>query len=230
MGALTLEKPKCMCPIGEGYTILSRQLEQLKKLGISDIVITTGPFYDILEKYVSSLNLNITVTYIHNPNYKTTNYIFSMSLAKDFLREDLLLLHGDLVLEESVLKDLINSQSSTVAVDNKLALPEKDFKAMLLHGKVKAIGVEFFGENCVACQPAYKWLYKDFAIWMDKIIDMCNNGEVSVYAENAFNRISRNINLHPLELNLRLCNEVDNPKDLEYIINRLVGISLKGGA
>ena len=222
MGDFTENNPKCMVPIGKGYTIISRQLTQIAKIGIPEVVVTVGPFADQLKAYIESLRLPMDITYVSNPIYRETNYIYSMYLAREHLLDDILLLHGDLVLECSVLSDLIKSPVSTVAVDSTLPLPEKDFKAKLNHGRVAAIGIEFFGPDCVACQPAYLWRQADFEAWMEAIERFCLSGQMKVYAENAFNAQKGAIPLYPLELNGRLCNEIDNPDDLEIISQRFM--------
>jgi len=220
MGKETEDKPKCMCNIGNGYTIISWQLELLRRNGIKDVIITTGPFSDLLEEHVLANGNDLNVVFVKNPVYSETNYIYSMYLAREYLVDDILLLHGDLVLESSVVKDLISSERSVVTVDRSLSLPEKDFKARIENGKVKAIGVRYFGDDCEACQPAYKWCKGDFALLMNEIEIFCSNCETKVYAEEAFNRISDKIDLYPLELEYRLCNEIDNLDDLALISER----------
>jgi choline kinase len=218
MGDLTKTKPKCMTSIGGGYTVLSRQLIQLERAGIRDVVLTTGPFAEALRAYVESLRLNLAVRYAHSPDYATTNYIVSMSVAAPLLRaEEVFLCHGDLVMEDSVLTDLLKSPVSAMAVDSALPLPEKDFKAKLRDGRVVAVGVNLFGDDCVACQPAYRWLAEDFARWLAAIETFVQNGQTNVYAENAFNAADGAIPLFPLELHGRLCAEIDNPDDLAAI-------------
>ena len=98
MGDLTSRHPKCMTEILEGETILSRQLKLLKKCGIIDIVITTGPFDKILIDYCDSLNLSLQYTFVNNPVYDNTNYIYSIYLAREHLNDDIVMMHGDLVL------------------------------------------------------------------------------------------------------------------------------------
>lgn len=223
MGDLTKTKPKCMTDIGGGYTILSRQLTLLAQAGVRDAVITTGPFVEALREHVQSLCLPLNVVYAHSPEYASTNYIVSIHLAAPLIRgEDVLLLHGDLVLEAEVLNDLLQSPVSAMAVDRTLPLPEKDFKAKLRNGHIVAVGVNLFGEDCVACQPAYRWLAKDFGLWLDAIEAFVKNGETKVYAENAFNAQDGAIPLVPLELGGRLCNEIDNPDDLADVSARFL--------
>jgi phosphoenolpyruvate phosphomutase len=222
MGNFTKHSPKCMCLIGDGYTILSRQLYQIAQAGIKEAVITTGPFAGLLKEHVAGLNLPLHVTYVPNPLYSETNYIYSMHLAADHLDDDILLLHGDLVLESSVLSELIACKRSTVAVDSTLPLPDKDFKARLQNGRVTAIGIEFFGPDCVLSQPAYFFMREDFAAWMKAIGAFCQNGQRKVYAENAFNAQNGSIPLYPLELCGRLCNEIDNLEDMETVSRRFL--------
>ena len=51
MGVLTSEHPKCMTEISATETILSRQLHLLADAGIEEVVMTTGYFHEVLERY-----------------------------------------------------------------------------------------------------------------------------------------------------------------------------------
>ena len=97
MGALTKDHPKCMTEISATDTILSRQLKLLNKANITDIVITTGYYDQVLIDYCESLNLGLNVTFVNNPVYDKTNYIYSIYCARDLLDDDIILMHGDLV-------------------------------------------------------------------------------------------------------------------------------------
>ena len=55
MGDITKEHPKCMTEITNDDTILSRQLKQLSENNIREVVMTTGPFEDVLKDYCKSL-------------------------------------------------------------------------------------------------------------------------------------------------------------------------------
>lgn len=222
MGLLTQSKPKCMTEISGGETILKRQLQQLHTLGVAEAVVTTGHLADVLRGYANELPSRPYITYVHNPDYASTNYIVSMHLAAPHLAgEDVLLLHGDLVLEDSVLQELLQSKTSAMTVDHGLPLPQKDFKARLTNGRIVSVGVEFFGDSCVACQPAYKWLAQDFGAWLQSIHTFVSRGETTVYGENAFNALEGALPLFPLELHGRLCHEIDNASDLASVSNIL---------
>ena len=77
MGAFTSDHPKCMTEIGLYETILSRQLKILTDAGIKEVVITTGYFDGVLVNYCNSLDLPLHFTFVKNPVYDKTNYIYS---------------------------------------------------------------------------------------------------------------------------------------------------------
>ncbi len=220
MGALASEHPKCMTEISIGETILSRQLRLLTDSGITDVVMTTGYHDGDLEKYCRSLDLPLNITFIKNPEYAETNYIYSIYLAQAFLDDDIILMHGDLVFEKSVLEDIISSGLSCVTVSSAGPLPEKDFKAIVHNNRVDKIGIEFF-DDALSAQPLYKLKLDDWKIWLEKIIEYCENGNRKCYAENAFNEISDKCTLVPLDIKNRLCSEIDTPEDLKTVLERV---------
>ena len=226
MGVLTTEHPKCMTDISEDETILSRQLNLLYKSGIKDVVITTGYFDSVLINYCKSLKLPLNITYVKNDKYSSTNYIYSIYCARNYLQDDIVLMHGDLVFEEQVLQNVISNENSCMVVDSTLKLPEKDFKAVVYDKKIEKVGIEFF-DNAVAAQPLYKLKKEDWMKWLKEIVNFCETDNVKCYAENAFNRISESCNIYPFDANGALCSEIDNPQDLEVVTKRLYEIKNK---
>ena len=131
MGVLTSEHPKCMTEISAHETILSRQLKLIAEAGIEEVVITTGYYDGVLVNYCQSLNLPLHFTFVKNPIYDQTNYIYSIYCAKEYLDDDIILMHGDLVFENEVFDRVVASPVSCMTVSSTLPLPEKDFKAQL---------------------------------------------------------------------------------------------------
>ena len=142
MGDLTKDHPKCMTELASMETILSRQLHQIHELGIQEVVITTGPFEEKLMHYVESLGLDLNYHFVRNPLYEETNYIYSIYLAKELLEDtDLLLMHGDLVVEDEVFFDFCEQEGSLMGGSTTKELPEKDFKAEITDGKISKTGI-----------------------------------------------------------------------------------------
>jgi len=211
---LTLELPKCMLDIG-GRTILGFQLGALTQAGIEDIIITTGPFEEKVISHVSTDFPDINVRFVRNELYSTTNYIYSLWLTKEFIDDDVILLHGDVVFDIELLENLVTSSfTNCVPVKKMTKLPEKDFKAVVKDGKVTKIGVEFFGDDAYFSIPLYKFSRKDFLFWLEKIETFIKRGDTKIYAENVFNGISHRLKIRPLRYHDEFCMEIDTIEDL----------------
>lgn len=221
MGDITSEHPKCMTDITNGETILSRQLRLLAEAGVEEVVMTTGYFNEILVDYCYSLKLPLKYTFAHNPIYNETNYIYSIYCAKDILKDqDILMLHGDLVFELSVLKDILAFENSCMKVSSTLPLPEKDFKAVINGDRVMKVGVEFF-DSATEAQAMYKLNKQEWNMWLDRICEFCETDRRKFYAEVALNEITDNCEIYAYDVKDRLCSEIDTPEDLASVTARL---------
>lgn len=221
MGVLTSEHPKCMTEIDGSETILGRQLKQLADAGIKEVIMTTGLFDSVLINYCESLELPVNITYVKNEKYAETNYIYSIYCAREYLKDnDIVMMHGDLVYEGAVLDEIIGNEKSCMVVSSSVELPEKDFKAVVQEGRIRAVGIEFFND-AVAAQPLYKINREDWNEWLGEIEKYCSEGKVSCYAENAFNGISDKCKIYPLDVEKKLCCEIDTPEDLAVVSSRL---------
>ena len=221
MGMITKEHPKCMTEISPRNTILSRQLRQLASFGIEEVVMTTGYYDKILVDYCNGLHLPLRFTFVNNPEYATTNYIYSIYCAKEHLKDDdIIMMHGDLVFENLVMEAVVESPKSCMAVSSTLPLPEKDFKAVIKDGRIEKVGIEFF-DNAMAAQPLYKLKKEDWRIWLASIERFCESDERKCYAENAFNKVSDLCEIYPCDVQNMLCAEIDTPQDLEIVSKKL---------
>lgn len=223
MGVLTSEHPKCMTEVSSTQTILSRQLNMIVEAGITEVVITTGYYDSVLVSYCKSLDLPLHYTFVKNTIYDRTNYIYSIYCAREYLDDDILLMHGDLVFENEVMDKVMESPVSCMTISSTLPLPEKDFKAQLKDDKVMKVGVDIF-TDAVEAQAFYKLYKNDWRVWLDKIIEYCEDQDEAkrrVYAENALNELNGAANITALDVQNLLCAEVDNPEDLAVVKNHL---------
>lgn len=150
-----------------------------------------------------------------------TDAVVTTGHLSDLLADqEVLSLHGDLVMHPEAMARLAGSPVSAVTVDSTLPLPEKDFKGRIRDGRLMEVGVNVYGEDCVELQPAYRFLAADFDRWMQEIRRFIAEGTEKVYAENAFNAVWEEIPVYPLDLAGLLCAEIDNQADKEYVSAR----------
>lgn len=211
---LTNNIPKSLVKINE-EAIIDLQIKNLIECGIKDVVITTGSFENKIIEHMK-IYPHLNVSYVNNPKYDTTNYIYSMWLTKELIDDDIILFHGDLLFNGKLLRMLINEEhANCVLINREVKPPEKDFKAIVENGRVTKIGVEFYGKNALFSVPLYKFSKSDFLYWLDEIEKFIKRGDFKIYAETVFNEISHEIILHPIYFRKEFCMEIDTQEDLE---------------
>ena len=116
---LTKDKTKCMVEVA-GESLIERLLRQLDNKNLNKIIVVVGYRAEDLKRNINDLNIKTKIEYIENPIYDQTNNIYSFWLAREEMKkDDTLLFESDLVFEDSIIEDLINSKFDSVAlVDN----------------------------------------------------------------------------------------------------------------
>ena len=213
MGEFTKTHHKSMAPLKNGETILHRQLRILSEEGIKDFIITTGPFEDQI-KAVAAEFQDLNITFVRNDIFDKTNYIYSMYLARDYIDDDMIFMHGDLVFNRKLVHDVLNcADSNTGTVNYKKALPEKDFKGRVKDGKLLQVSIKIFDEDCYAFQPFYKLDKATTSAWVGKVVEYIHKGEDKCYAENALNEIFPALNIRAYDYDGYYIDEIDNLDD-----------------
>lgn len=221
MKDLTTNNPKCLVKLYNGETILERQLRILTELGIKEFIITTGykkeQIMQMCEKY-SDLDIH----FVENSIFDKTNYIYSMYNAREFLNDDMLVLHGDLVFNKKLIHKMLNNESKSLFVYNeKKELPDKDFKARVLDNKLREVSIKIFDKNCFAFQPFYKLSKSDIEAWKKKVEEFVNNGITTCYAEDALNEILYDLDIDGISYSEDYIEEIDNLDDYERVTKEI---------
>ncbi len=222
MGEFTNDHHKSMAQLKNGETILHRQIRLLSAEGIKDFVITTGPFEEQLKKEAEDFP-NLNFTFVRNDIYDKTNYIYSMYLAREYMNDDLVFLHGDLVFNRKLVHDVLHSNdSNTATVNFTKALPEKDFKGRVKDGKVMEVSIHIFDEDCFAFQPFYKMDKATASAWIGKVVEFIHKGEDKCYAENALNEIFAALNVRAFSYENYYIDEIDNLDDYNRVTTEIL--------
>ena len=216
LGELTHDRPKCLVTLSTGETFFHRQLRILESCGVRDVVVTTGPFPELVKAETSAFAARgMSFTFVPNTRYAETNYIYSMWLAREELYgHDILLLHGDLVFDAAYVQAMLDDpRPSLGSVNEALPQPEKDFKARVIDGEVREVSVKIFDEDCVAFQALYKLSAESLGIWLDEVNRFVERGETGVYAENAANNVYAQMHVKAFSYARHVAEEIDTPED-----------------
>ncbi|MCH5277667.1 MAG: NTP transferase domain-containing protein [Desulfovibrionaceae bacterium] len=223
MGDFTQHFHKSMTKLKNEETILHRQLRLLTEEGIQEFIITTGPFEEQIQSTAAEFN-HVSFTFIRNEIYDRTNYIYSMYLAKNYIDDDMLFLHGDLVFNKKLVRDILDSHYKNCApVNFTKPKPAKDFKGRVNDGKIIEISVHIFDDDCFAFQPFYKLQKAAASAWVGKVVQFISEGKISCYAENALNEIAPALDIRTFSYDGYYIDEIDNTEDrlrvMEEILN-----------
>ena len=222
MGDFTKNNHKSMARLKDGETIFHRQIRLLAAEGITEFVITTGPFEEQLKEQAADFP-ELSFTFVRNEIYDKTNYIYSMYLAREYLNDDLLFFHGDLVFNRKLLHDMLCCEDKNAATVNfEKALPEKDFKGRVQDGKVLEVSIHIFDEDCFAFQPFYKMDKATASAWIGKVVEFIHKGEDKCYAENALNEIFPALNVRAFSYVGYFIDEIDNLDDHARVTSEIL--------
>ncbi len=86
----------------QGKPILDYQLETLRASGITDIVVIKG--------YKQESLIRPGVRYVINPDYATTNMVWTLFCAESFFEDDLMISYGDILYGRDILEPVLNAR------------------------------------------------------------------------------------------------------------------------
>ncbi len=118
LGKYTKNNTKCMLNV-HGKTLLERAIDALLEANIKDFILVLGYKGDNVKKYIeeNELDKKINIKYVYNEVYDTTNNIYSLYLARDYLaKDDTILLESDLIYDTTIIKKLVNSEYESAAL------------------------------------------------------------------------------------------------------------------
>ena len=111
---LTKSSPKCLTLVND-KSILERLVNNLKSQGFKRLVIVTGHEKECIMDYLGEKSGAIRIEYVYSPLYKTTNNIYSLWMARNIIKEPFVLFESDLVLNSSLLDDMVYPGRMAVA-------------------------------------------------------------------------------------------------------------------
>lgn len=116
MGKYTAECTKCMVEVGE-QTLIERVVEALQYANIDKLIMVVGYEAERLKGFIETKKFPIKIEYVYNYDYETTNNIYSLFLAKEYLKkDDTILLESDLVFDKELIKNIVLSREENLVV------------------------------------------------------------------------------------------------------------------
>ena len=141
---LTESDPKCMLPVDGQRPVLELQLEILARCGIREATVFVGFGAERVEAFLSRTRFgDLRVETFYNPFYPITDNLITCWLARAAMTGDFVLLNGDTLFEELLLRRVLDARATPIAVtiDRKAVYDDDDMKVSLDGaGRLSAIG------------------------------------------------------------------------------------------
>lgn len=99
---LTLSYPKTLFKLDEKTTVFERMVQLIQKHDPeAQIVAVTGFEHRKIESMVQN------VEFVYNPFYAVTNSVASLWFAREYLKGDVVLINGDIVMSDDAVKEVL---------------------------------------------------------------------------------------------------------------------------
>ncbi len=132
--------PKCLLPIG-GRPLVEHQLEALHDAGVGKVLVVVGYKADEVKK-----TLGNRVEYIENTKYNETNSLYSLWMARDWVKGPFVLLNCDLLFDPEILDRLLTKGGNGLAFDSTSSKGKEQTKVAVSEGKVIDLGKDLAPE------------------------------------------------------------------------------------
>lgn len=111
---LTKNSPKCLTLVNE-ISIIERLVTNIKSQGFKRLVIVTGYKKECIMDCLGNSSGDLDIEYIHSSLYLSTNNIYSLWMARHIINEPFVLFESDLVLNTSLLNEMVFPDKMAVA-------------------------------------------------------------------------------------------------------------------
>src|SRR5918996_4940631 len=137
------DKPKCLIRVGE-TTLIERQIETFRSVGIDDITVIVGCQADRVKRACGS-----RIAYIVNPRYAKTNSLYSLWLARPLMMDGFLVANCDVLFHPQLLIDLLTAHyEDALLIDyTERLLGDEEMKIKTRRGCVREIGKTLAAED-----------------------------------------------------------------------------------
>lgn len=214
MPEITKDKPKCLIELS-GKTILGRQIDILSKNSIEKIYVVVGYKAEEIRNRITNVG---NVEIIENKDYATTDNIYSLYLTNDKLKnEEFILLNGDAVFEENIIKKLISKKGFDLApIDSgyydleELKIREKN--GIIVEILPKTASKETSDGSTIGI---FKFSCDGSKILFDELEKLVVEGVKNKWFEHALNNIFQKIEMHKIDINGSKWIEIDDIGDIK---------------
>ncbi len=229
---LTKDIPKALLKINN-VTLLERMIKNCIQADINKFIVIVGYNGEKVEKLSKSLEdkYNIKIKTIRNEKYDITNTSVSTYLASTYIEkedlDDFILVNGDNVVDPLIIKRIVETDNTSMIIDNYKQLNEESFKLIIdnesfnddktiSNGVINSIGKELnipkSSGEFIGLSKLIKSDINDF----NKFLNESINEDPQNYYDFSFKDLSEVKTIDFVLTNGLKWSEIDDHNDWEY--------------
>jgi choline kinase len=212
---LTNDRPKCLIEFS-GKSLLEWQLDTLAAAGIRDVTIVTGFREDLIQEVARARD---GVRTLFNPFYHVADNLGSVWLARAEFDRDTLLLNGDTLISNTLLRRVLDAPDApiTVTVDEKDDYDADDMKVLRDGTRLRRIGKALeAGQYNAESIGLLAFRGEGGRLFIDQVERMMRTSEgTRRWFLRAIDAIAATVDVQTLSIKGEEWQEVDFPEDLE---------------
>ena len=171
---LTRNTPKPLIDIGNGYTLLERQLDGIMESGVVDeVILVIGYLSEQIEAKVKKIHEDgLKIKTIYNPFFDVSNNLISLWLAMSEMTTDFMITNGDNLFDPEIFSELVSNHNNGIAlaISKKEHYDTDDMKVSLSSGYLTEVNKTILTANTDAESPGLAIVKGDLSCKL-----FCNN-------------------------------------------------------
>jgi choline kinase len=203
-------------------TLLERQIQSLKSAGIHDIIVVNGYCADLVREACGGAAICV-----ENVRHFETNSLYSLWLAREYMRDGFVVMNGDVLFHPLLLVELLASPCEDALLisysDPAAPLGDEEMKVVVRDGCVTEItkrmdGRLADGENV----GVVKFGVSGARLLADKLDALIESGAERDWAPRAFREFALERPLYAVSTRGLAWIEIDYPEDYRRAVEEIL--------
>jgi choline kinase len=202
--------PKCLVDVG-GRTLLEHQLDVLRGLGVREICVVVGHRAAEVRALVGA-----DCHCLENPRYRETNSLYSLWLAREWVRGSFLVVNADVLASPEIYRRVAVAPGSALAYDSRSGHEDEHMKVRLDGSRLARVAKDLGREACDGENVGILHFDEDAA--RELFVQagaLIAGGWTNAWAPAAVDRIAERFRIQAVDVADLPWIEIDYPADLE---------------
>lgn len=222
LNPLTGDLPKCLIPLN-GASLLERCISKITRNGIKTIVVVIGFQGDkIRQALEGGADGSANIVYIENHDYRRTNNIVSLWLAREYLEQGAFIIEGDVAFDGSAFAKLVQDPGRSLwmadrfrkGMDGCLLMSGEENRIVSL--QIVREELKDYTEHMFKSVGILK-ISRDSGMLLSRLLDdEVRNGNKNIYYDLVFSKYIDKIDISICGIAGMKWAEIDTIHDLHY--------------